>query len=89
MNTLEIDAILVAGYDRAAGIAAGEIRKHLRPFNLKRHPVIMDSNNTLRVGDIRWWELAYSSPVHVAIREAGEYVEHLPPEVQERLKDHL
>lgn len=89
MNTLEIDAVLAAAYDRSAGIAAGEIRKHLRPFNLKRHPVIIDWNNTLRAGNLRWWELTYSHPVHKAIREVGEYVERLPEPIQERLKDHL
>lgn len=88
MQTREIESILDQAYHKAAGLAAYEVRRHLRPFNLKRHPISV-VNDSLALGSLCWWEFIYSSPVHDAIREAGRYVEDLPPEVVKRLKDHL
>lgn len=87
MQTNQIDLILDTAYHAAAVVAADQIRRHLRPFNLKRHPLGYDHYLTL--GGRRYWEIITAGDLHDRIHEAGHFAESLPDEVQARLKDHL
>lgn len=88
MQTLEIDLILDRAYHRAAETAAIGIRQHLRPFNLRRHPLSF-GNYGLLVGDVRVYELTSRHPVVQALHEVARFVDSLPPGVQRRLQEHL
>jgi hypothetical protein len=89
MNTLEIDSILDAAYHEAAGIAAYQIRRHLRPFNLKRHR-LHHSSEGLVVGTAPVYELtSHSWPIVQALHEAARFAASLPDGVKARLDDHL
>jgi hypothetical protein len=96
MRTREIEALLDVAHHKAAELAAQEIRHHLRPFNLKRHPLgysniptLGHDSNCLTLGDVPYWYWTYAHPACQAVREAGEYASRLPAEVQHRLKEHL
>jgi hypothetical protein len=88
MQTLEIDLILDQAYHKAAGLAACEVRRHLRPFNLRRHPITV-VNDELTFGGRPWYDFSFHNDLSEAICEAGRYVRNLPLEVIKRLKDHL
>jgi hypothetical protein len=89
MRTREISRILDCAHHKAAEIAAQEIRHHLRPFNLKRHPLSFDGVD-LHVGDVPAYTLLWRRfRVVKALHEAAQYAFALPTEVRARLKDHL
>jgi hypothetical protein len=89
MRTSEIDKILDCAYHKAAEIAAQEIRRHLRPYNLKRHPVGFDFNVGLTVGGQSVYEMIYSRPIHQVLREVNTFAIRLHEGVQARLGEHL
>lgn len=96
MQTNQIEAILDTAYHAAAIVAADQVRRHLRPFNLKRHPLEYSDNlcmgadtDCLTLGGLAYWSFHMDRPVHQAIREAGEFVDRLPEGVKAVLKDHL
>lgn len=86
ISTLEVDATLAAAYDRAAFQASLEIRRYLRPFNLKRHPLSV-SNQGLHVGARLASELMHAHhPLVKALHDAGQFVDNLPTPVHDRLR---
>jgi hypothetical protein len=94
MHTREIDAILDTAFHKAACLAACEIRRHLRPYNLKRHPLGVDKYGCLTAGgvpvvELDAWQHRTLGLVLRALSEASDFVADLSPEVRARLDGHL
>jgi hypothetical protein len=82
MNTLEIDNILHAAHLQAAEIAVREVKKHLAPFNLKRHQLYYDISLGLIAGDRRANDLPSSYKVCKALQDVDKFLYRLTIDVQ-------
>jgi hypothetical protein len=94
MQTLEIEAILDVAYHKAACLAAYEIRRHLRPFNLKRHAFGVSRDGYFTAGgvpvvELDAWQHRNLAPVLRALSEASDFVAGLEEPVRARLDGHL
>lgn len=85
MNTRDIDQTLADAYDKAAFYASIEVRRHLRPFNLRRHPLSV-GNAGLYIGTRLASEIMGHTPLVKALHEAGQFVDQLPVQVFQRLR---
>lgn len=82
MQTLEIDNILSTAHQKAAEIAVQEVKTHLAPFNLRRHPLYYDISLGLMAGGRPVGDLNPSHKVCEALQEADTYLYRLPIDVQ-------
>jgi hypothetical protein len=78
---LEIDAVLTDAYHAAAKLVAQEVKTHLQPFNLSRHPV-QCHGGCLLVGENPFYDFNRHTKIDTAIYEAGEFVDRQPMPVR-------